>query len=110
MALGQTLYEVSCTACHGLGTVAPNLLTDHEGTGPIGAHCANRVPDQDCETYLYASMVDPLAYEVEGFPPLMPDMRTQLSNAQIWAVVAYMQSVGGEVTVTEEDVRATDGS
>jgi mono/diheme cytochrome c family protein len=34
----------------------------------------------------------------------MPDMRRQLSLDQIWAVIAYLQSQGGEVTVTAEDI------
>ena len=106
---GQILFEGAgaCVSCHGLGTRAPNLLTDHAGTGLIGVRCANRVPGEDCKTYLYASMVDPSAYLVEGFQPIMPDMRAQLSNEQIWALVAYLQSEGGEVTVTGEDILAT---
>ena len=83
---------MACTACHRLGTVAPNLLTDHDGTGTIGVRCADRVAGEDCETYLYTSMVDPGAYLVEGFTPNMPDMRRSLSNEQIWALVAYLQS------------------
>ena len=107
---GEILYigAAGCTACHGLGTQAPNLLTDHEGTGTIGVRCANRVEGEDCKTYLYTSMINPNAYFVEGFNPIMPDMRAQLSNEQIWAVVAYLESVGGEVTVTGADIMATD--
>ena len=110
ISAGEILYAgaAGCTACHGLGTQAPNLLTDHEGTGTIGVRCANRVAGEDCETYLYTSMVNPNAYFVEDFNPIMPDMRAQLSNEQIWAVVAYLQSVGGEVTVTGADIMATD--
>ena len=103
---GEDLYSGAggCTACHGLGTVAPNLLTDEGGTGSIGARCANRASGQDCKEYLYASMVEPSDYVVEGYGPIMPDMRRSLSNEQIWALVAYLQSVGGEVTVTGADI------
>ncbi|HIF22506.1 MAG TPA: c-type cytochrome [Gemmatimonadetes bacterium] len=103
---GEDLYSGAggCTACHGLGTVAPNLLTDEGGTGSIGARCANRASGQDCKEYLYASMVEPADYVVEGYGPIMPDMRRSLSNEQIWALVAYLQSVGGEVTVTGADI------
>ena len=98
-------------ACHGLGTRAPNLLTDHAGTGLIGVRCTNRVAGEDCKTYLYASMIDPIAYVVEGFDPIMPDMRRSLSNEQIWALVAYLESLGGEVTVTGADINTGgDGS
>ena len=107
---GEILFNGAgaCSTCHGLGERAPNLLTDHEGLGTIGVRCANRVPGEDCEAYLYSSLVDPTAYLVEGFAPIMTDMRRSLSNAQIWALVAYLQSVGGEVTVTGADIAETD--
>ena len=107
---GELLYNGAggCVACHGLGTRAPNLLTDHEGTGTVGVRCANRVAGEDCKAYLYASMIDPGTYLVEGFDPIMPDMRRSLSNQQIWAVVAYLESIGGEVTVTGADIGVGD--
>jgi mono/diheme cytochrome c family protein len=108
---GEILFNGAgaCTTCHQLGERAPNLLTDHEGTGTIGVRCANRVPGEDCKAYFYSSLVDPAAYLVEGFAPIMTDQRRSLSNAQIWALVAYLQSVGGEVTVTGADIAETDG-
>ena len=110
MASGEILYNGAggCLACHGTGTRAPNLLTDHSGTGVIGVRCTNRVGGEDCKAYIYSSMVDPNAYVVEGFDPIMPDMRRSLSNEQIWALVAYLQSLGGEVTVTGADIGASD--
>ena len=110
VSAGQILFEGAgvCVSCHGLGERAPNLLTDHEGTGTIGVRCANRVPGEDCKAYLYNSMVNPFAYLVEGFQPIMQDQRAQLSNEQIWALVAYLESEGGEVTVTGADIMATD--
>ena len=108
---GGTLYNGAggCVACHGLGTRAPNLLTDQGGAGAIGVRCAGRVSGQDCKAYLYASMTDPGDYLVEGYNPIMPDMRRSLSNAQIWAVVAFLQAQGGEVTVTGADVADEGG-
>lgn len=110
MASGEVLFlgAGGCTTCHGTGTRAPNLLTDHGGTGLIGVRCGNRVAGEECKAYLYSSMVDPNVYLVEGFGPIMPDMRRSLSNAQIWALVAYLESLGGEVTVTGADIAATD--
>ncbi len=106
VAGGESLYNGAggCTACHGLGERAPNLLTDHEGTGVIGVRCANRVAGQDCKQYLYTSLTDPTAYLVEGFAPIMVDASRTLSSTQIWALVAYLQSQGGEITVTGADV------
>jgi mono/diheme cytochrome c family protein len=95
-----------CTACHGLGARAPNLLTDHAGQGAIGARCGTRRPGMSCKAYLHESMVRPAAYVVPGFEPIMPDMSRQLDPQQIWAVVAYLESLGGEVTVTASDLQA----
>lgn len=106
VAAGEELYNGAggCTACHGLGTRAPNLLTDESGLGPIGARCDRRVPGQDCKTYLHESLVRPTAHVVEGYEPIMPDVSRTLSAPQIWALVAFLESQGGPVTVTAEDV------
>ena len=106
---GEELFlgAANCTSCHGLGTRAPNLRQSHEAEGPIGARCATRVPGQDCKAYIYESMIDPTAYLVEGFPAIMLDQRRTLSNDQIWALVAYMESLGGTVTVSYADIDAT---
>lgn len=108
IAAGDQLYQGAggCTACHGLGTRAPNLLTDEGGAGTIGSRCSSRVPGEDCKTYLHQSLVAPGSYVVEGYGPIMPDMSRTLSSPQIWSLVAYLQSIGGEVTVTAADVAA----
>ena len=113
VAAGERLYNGAggCTACHGLGTRAPNLLTDHGGRGAIGARCGSAREGLDCEAYLHESLTAPGAFIVPGFGNIMPDMRRQLADDQIWAVVAYLQSLGGEVTVTGADIGAsTEGA
>ena len=41
VSAGEKIYNGAggCTACHGLGTRAPNLITDYKGQGAIGARC-----------------------------------------------------------------------
>ena len=109
VAAGEKIYNGAggCTACHGLGTRAPNMLTDYAGQGPIGARCGTREKGVDCKAYLYESMTQPIKFVVSGFEPIMPDMRRQLSEDQIWATVAYLESQGGEVTVTADDIKKT---
>jgi len=106
VAAGERVYNGAggCTACHGLGTRAPNLITDHAGQGSIGARCGSREPGKDCKAYLWESLTEPGKFTVPGFANIMPDMRRQLPEDQLWAVLAYLQSQGGEVTVTAEDV------
>lgn len=107
---GDELYHGAggCTTCHGLGTRAPHLLADEGGTGTIGARCGSRVPGEDCKSYLHRSLVEPNTYVVEGYQPIMADMSRTLSPPQIWSLVAYLQSVGGEVTVTAADIGDVD--
>ncbi|MGH7718185.1 MAG: c-type cytochrome [Gemmatimonadaceae bacterium] len=106
VAAGEKVYNGAggCTACHGLGTRAPNLLTDHAGEGSIGARCGSRQQGMDCKAYLYQAMTAPGAHMVPGFENIMPDMRRQLGEDQIWATIAFLQSQGGEVTVTGADL------
>jgi mono/diheme cytochrome c family protein len=96
-----------CTACHGLGTRAPNLLADERGTGPIGTRCARRVADKGCKQYLHESLVRPGEFVVPGYEPIMPDMSRQLPPQQVWALVAFLESVGGTVDVSGADIPAT---
>ncbi len=108
VAAGEKVFTGigGCTTCHGLGTRAPNLLTDEKGAGPIGARCAKREPGKSCKQYLYESLDQPTAYVVQGYQPIMPVMTRQLSPQQIWAVIAFLESQGGTVDVTTSDIPA----
>ncbi len=97
--IGEELYAGAggCMACHGLGTRAPDLL------GVAGTNCATRREGLGCKEYLYESLTEPGVFVIEGFQPIMTDMRRILSESQIWALVAFLQSQGGEITVTAAD-------
>src|SRR5947207_288119 len=106
VAAGEKVFNGigGCTTCHGLGTRAPNLLTDEKGTGSIGVRCGKREAGKDCKQYLYESLDNPTAYVVSGYQPIMPVMTKQLSPEQVWAVIAYLESQGGTVDVTGDDI------
>ena len=106
VSAGDQLFHGAggCTACHGLGTRAPNLLTDEKGQGTIGARCGKREPGKDCKAYLYESLTSPRAFVVPGYEPIMPEMGRTLSPQQIWALVAFLESNGGTVDVTGSDI------
>ena len=108
VSAGEDLYAGAggCTACHGLGERAPNLLTGEGDHGPIGARCGTRVEGEDCKTYLHRSMIEPGAFVVPGYQPIMPDVSRTLSANQVWALVAYLESRGGQVDVTAADLEA----
>ena len=106
VAAGEKVFNGigGCTTCHGLGTRAPNLLTDEKGTGPIGARCGKREAGKSCKQYLYESLDNPTAYVVAGYQPIMPVMTRQLSPEQVWSVLAFLESQGGTVDVTGDDI------
>lgn len=112
VAAGDQLFHGAggCTACHGLGTRAPNLLTDEKGAGPIGARCGKREAGKDCKAYLYESLTKPGAFVVTGYEPIMPDLSRTLSPQQLWALVAFLESQGGTVDVTGSDIPAATAS
>ncbi len=97
VAAGDKLFNGAggCTACHGLGTRAPNLLTDEKGAGPIGARCGKRESGRTCKQYLFESLDAPAAYVVSGYQPIMPRMTAQLSPPQIWSLIAFLELQGG---------------
>jgi len=111
VAAGEGLFRggAGCTTCHGLETRAPNLLTDFAGEGTIGQRCGMRVDGQDCKAYLFESITNPAAYEIEGFDPMV-FAAALYSESQIWALVAFLQDQGGEVTVTGADIAAADAA
>src|SRR5258708_5522729 len=108
---GDQLYHGAggCTACHGLGTRAPNLLTDEKGQGPIGSRCGHPEPRRDRKASPYESPTSRGAFAVPGYDRIMPEMGRILSPQQIWALVAFLESNGGSVDVTASDIPAASG-
>ncbi len=93
-----------CAACHTLDTSAPKGrcpdLTD------IGVNAANRVPGTDAKTYLIESLYDPGKYLVTGYGKIMPEVWKNpiaLTKLEIEAVIAFLQSQGGEIDPTPFD-------
>ena len=71
----------------------------------IGARAASRRPGHTELDYLAESIYDPNLFIVPGFNPGMPVINKPpigLSDPEILAVIAYLQSLGGTVTVTME--------
>ena len=91
----------SCYSCHTLNPSAP------PGRGPdltdIGVGAATRKPGMGAKGYLIESLYDPAAFLVYGYgktmtPAWKPPI--SLSNLEIEAVIAFLQSQGGEVDLT----------
>lgn len=109
--IGEQIFERkgTCTICHRIGQVgarAPDLAG-------VGGRAAARRPGVSATAYLVESLLDPGAYVVEGFPKIMPKIDRPpigLNRSEIWAVVAFLESLGGTVEVKLQDVPETAGA
>jgi mono/diheme cytochrome c family protein len=89
-----------CFTCHTVGKSGVLRFPDLDG---IGSRAASRIPGLSDVEYLAQSMYDPDRYIVPGFNPGMPVISKPpigLSDDEILAVIAYLQSLGGTPTVT----------
>jgi mono/diheme cytochrome c family protein len=91
-----------CSTCHTIGKSGALRFPDLAG---IGSRAAARRPGHSDVDYLAESIYDPNVFVVPGFNPGMPVINKPpigLSDQEILAVIAYLQSLGGKVTVTME--------
>ena len=108
---GEQIYHTkgTCEICHRIGqkgTRAPDLAG-------VGARAAKTKPGMTAKAYLLESLIAPQAYVVEGYPPIMPAVDKPpiaLNRSEVWALIAFLESQGGTVDVTLNDVPATVGA
>src|SRR5436309_15625504 len=108
---GEEIYHTkgTCEICHRIGqkgTRAPDL-------GGIGARAAKTKPGMSAKAYIIESLLQPSVYIVEGYPPIMPAVDKPpiaLNRSEVWALTAFLESLGGNVDVTLNDVPATVGA
>lgn len=94
VAWGERLFaDHGCVACHSLhGARGIGGAVDHLWRRPRRLTTGDVVLAD--AHYIRESIVDPAAAIVEGFTPTMPsDYGTRLSEAQVDALVAYIQSL-----------------
>jgi mono/diheme cytochrome c family protein len=108
---GEQIFRTkgACETCHKIGekgTRAPDL-------GGIGSRAATRKPGTPGKQYLLESLVTPGAYLVEGYPNIMPQVDRPpiaLNRSEVWAMVAYLESLGGTVDVKLDDIPQSVGA
>ncbi|MDK1023124.1 MAG: c-type cytochrome [Gammaproteobacteria bacterium] len=110
VVMGESLVKNkgSCLICHKIAETGNERGPDLRG---IGGQAGSRQPGVDAETYLMQALSQPAAFMVEGYSNIMPPANkppVDLSATELKAVAAYLQSLGGEVTVkvTPEDESA----
>ncbi len=101
---GQDIFygKGTCALCHEIGKKGERC-PDLAG---VGARAETRIKEEvykgkaiNGAEYIVESLQDPTIYVVEGYQPSMPPVGRQLSDLEVVAVVSFLQSQGGEVTV-----------
>jgi mono/diheme cytochrome c family protein len=108
---GEEIYQTkgTCEVCHRIGqkgTRAPDL-------GGIGARAGRVRPGTTAKQYIIESLLNPGAFVVEGYPPIMPAVDKPpiaLNRSELWALTAFLQSLGGSVDVVLNDIPASAGA
>ncbi len=108
---GEEIFKTkgTCEICHRIGqkgTRAPDLAG-------VGSRAATRKPGMSAKAYIIESLLKPGAYIVEGYPPIMPEVDKPpiaLNRSEVWALTAFLESLGGTVDVTLNDIPASVGA
>ena len=113
IAVGEIIFngKGKCNTCHTLDPSAPKSrcpdLTD------IGTRAATRQPGMTAKEYLIESTYEPHKFLVPGYSNIMPPVwkpPISLTELEIETVIAFLQSQGGEVDVTEFEPPVDIGS
>lgn len=89
---GAILYKAkACNTCH---TVDGSVLTGPTWKGAFGKTITtDKGPAVVDENYIHESIVDPMAKVHQGFAPVMPTYKGQITDEQITAIIEYIRSL-----------------
>ncbi len=87
-ARGRSVYSLHCASCH---STSPQTVIVGPSLAGIAIQAGQRVSGESAEQYLRTSILQPEAYLVSGFEPLMPaDLSKRLTGEDFDALVAYL--------------------
>jgi len=100
--IGKSIFEGKglCTNCHTIGKSGALRFPDLAG---VAERAAKRIPGYSQLDYFAETLYEPDQYVVDGFNPGMPVINKPpvgLTDSEILAVVAFLQTLGGKATVT----------
>lgn len=109
--VGRTIFEGKglCSTCHTRGKSGALRFPDMAG---IASRAGTRVPGLSALQYMTHSIYRPEEYIVPGFNPGMPTINRPpigLTDDEIKTVIAYLQTLGGEATITMDTVLPIPG-
>jgi cytochrome c2 len=108
---GEEIFKTkgTCEICHRIGqkgTRAPDLAG-------VGGRAAKTKPGMSGKQYIIESLLNPGAHLVEGYPNIMPAVDKPpigLNRSEVWALTAFLESLGGTVDATLADIPGSVGA
>src|SRR3989449_9278152 len=108
---GEEIFKTkgTCEICHRIGqkgTRAPDLAGVGGRAGKVKAGLSGK-------QYIIESLLQPGAYLVAGYPNIMPQVDKPpiaLNRSELWALTAFLESLGGTVDVKLDDLPKTAGA
>jgi cytochrome c oxidase subunit II len=108
-AAGKRLItQMGCATCHsaGSGQRGPSLEGVYGSIAPLQGGGTVTV-DED---YIRESIINPRAKIVQGYEPIMPTYTGQITEEGILQIIAYLKSIGTDVSSTGGTEGAKPGS
>jgi nitric oxide reductase subunit C len=89
LELGQRMFQANCSSCH---STEKDMVLVGPSIAGLASRAGNTVAGLDAEAYIRQSILEPEAYQNEGFPSnIMPaTYGQQLSEEDINALVSYL--------------------
>jgi len=103
----KLMQDRGCATCHQEDTVlrAPALRGLFGSDIPLAGGALQRV-DED---YVRRSIEEPQAQIHQGFEPIMPTYKGQLSAEQLLQIIAYLRSIGSDTRGAGATMTTTEG-
>jgi len=104
-AAGSDIFQTNCTQCHKMAEAerCPPL-------GNIGALAHDRARERGGNytdvDYLVESLCKPGDYLVDGYGNIMPPQQRAMKPGQMQALVAYLQTLGGDASLKGTDIES----
>lgn len=95
VALGKKVYESHCAACHGMNLEGqPNWRTRRpDGKLPAPPHDATGHTWEHSDAILFSVVKNGMAHHAGAkYRSDMPAFKGKLTDAEIWAAIAYIKS------------------
>jgi cytochrome c oxidase subunit 2 len=91
---GEAVFRAhGCSGCHGDNSTvhAPSLVSLY---GTL-VHLQDGSVRRADEAYLRDCILNPRSFTVAGYPPIMPDFSGQISEGDVFELIAYIKSLAG---------------